>query len=106
MGFDWTDFGNNFADASGATAFTNVLGATHTGAGGFSGNTHYLGNRIGQDANKVIDTGEHVLDAGQQATKNMADAMKGITDMLKGITTMDPTKLAIGAVVVIVIMKI
>lgn len=106
MGFDWTDFGNNLADVTGATAFTNVIGATNTGAGGFSGNSHYLGNRIGQDANKVIDTGEHVLDSGQQATKNMADAMKGVTNMLKGLTNMDPTKIAIGAVVVIVIMKI
>jgi len=106
MGFDWTDFGNNLADVTGATGFTNVIGVTHTGAGGFSGNSNYLGNRIGQDANKVIDTGEHVLDAGQDATKNMADAMKGITNMLKGITNMDPTKLAIGAVVIIVIMKI
>jgi hypothetical protein len=105
MGF-WTDFGNGLADGSGATSLTNVFGITHTGPGGFTGNTHLLGNRLGSDANKVLDTGEHALDAGAEATKNMADAMKGITNMIKGLTNVDPTHIAIGAVVVIVIMKI
>jgi hypothetical protein len=36
----------------------------------------------------------------------MADAMTGITNMLKGLTNIDPKNLAIGAVVIIVIMKI
>ena len=106
MGFDWTGFGNGVLDGSGLTSAGNLLGITHTGPGGLTGNTHLLGNRLGADANKVSDTGEHALDAGAEATKNMADAMKGITSMIKGLANVDPTHIAIGAVVVIVIMKI
>jgi hypothetical protein len=47
-----------------------------------------------------------VLNSGEQATKDMAGAMTGITKMLKGLTNIDPKNLAIGAVVIIVIMKI
>jgi hypothetical protein len=106
MGFDWTSFGNGMLDGSGLTGAGNFLGVVNTGPGGLTHNPNLLGNRLGSDGKKILDTGEHVLDSGEQATKDMADAMTGITNMLKGITNMDPKKLAIGAVVIIVIMKI
>ena len=54
MGFDWTGFGNGVLDGSGLTSAGNLLGITHTGPGGLTGNTHLLGNRLGADANKVL----------------------------------------------------
>ena len=103
MGFDWTEFGNNFADSSGITGIGNITGISHTGAGGLSGNTHLIGNRLGQFGGHVIDTGEHLGNNAMDSADSMSDLATKLAGMLGSF---DPKMLIIGGVALIVIMKI
>jgi hypothetical protein len=103
MGFSFTDFGNGFLDGIGVGAVKNIVDGGH---GGFSGNDHFILNRVGSTVNKAGEVGEHLADNAGHIAENAGDTAENMSEFAKKLMSMDPKMMLLGGVALVVLLKI
>lgn len=110
----WADFGNGFLDGIGIGGIKNAIDG---GSGGFTGNDNMIFNKAGGTIRHVFDSGTNIVDKGadtatylagdaSHVAENMGDTAANLSNFTKSLTNIDPKMLVIGAVGLIVILKI